>query len=117
MRRSYWFGLFIPFSAALFLMPAPSNAAVRMCNAVVSSEVVTAADEQSAKKLALDQWRAQAAKSGPGYDGWIVAAEKSLKCFKKENGTFECVAFGAPCVIQQNPNQRPVGRDRKGVGI
>ena len=117
MLRLNWFVLFIPFSAALFLMPAPSNAAVRMCNAVVSSEVVTAADEQSAKKLALDQWRAKAAKSGPGLDEWRLAAEKSLKCFKKDDGTFECVAFGAPCIIQQNPNQRPQGKDRKGVGI
>ncbi len=117
MAHSNWFLLISSVCPVTYLTLVPCQAAIRTCTAVVSSDVVVASDEQSAKKLALDQWRAQAAKSGPGYDGWIVAAEKSLKCFKKENGTFECVAFGAPCVIQQNPNQRPVGRDRKGVGI
>lgn len=111
MRCCHWF-LFLSI-----ICPSPSQAAIRTCTAVVSSDVVTAADEQAAKKEALDQWRAKAVKSGPGYDGWVVAAEKSLKCFKKDNGTFECVAFGAPCVIQQNPNQKPQGKDRKGVGI
>ncbi len=117
MNRFVWCPAFSILTLAPLAQIAPSLAAVRICNDVVASDVVTAADEQSAKKQALDQWKAKASKAGPGYDGWGVAAEKSLKCFKKDNGTFECVAFGAPCVIQQNPKQKPQGRDRKGVGI
>lgn len=99
--------------AATACASAPSNAAVRTCAQRVQSDVATAATELEAKKLALTQWRERAAKFGVGYDGWHVAAEKALKCFPK--GTqFECMAVATPCVIQQNPNQRPSGPDRKG---
>lgn len=100
-------------AAGAALAPYASDAAVRTCAQRLQSEVVTAPTELEGKKLALEQWRAQAAKLGPGYDGWHVAAEKALKCFPKDGG-FECMAVGTPCVIQQNPNQRPAGKDRKG---
>lgn len=92
---------------------APLRAAVRTCGPRIQSDVVTAETELEAKKLALAQWRLRAAKLGEGYEGWHVAAEKVLKCFPK-NGAFECLAVGFPCVIQQNPNQKPAGMDRKG---
>ena len=92
--------------------PSASSAAVRICGAQLQSDVVSAPTEFEAKKGALAQWREKAAKLGTGYDGWHIAAEKVLKCFPK-NGAFECVAVGNPCVIQQNPNQRPAGQDRK----
>lgn len=94
----------------------PSVAAVRVCQPIVSSEVTIAADELTAKKQAIDQWHGKAAKAGEGYV-WRLAASKSLKCFKREDGQHECVAFGAPCIIQQNPNQKPVGEDRKGQDL
>ena len=103
------------FAAACFATH-PSNAAIRECRPIVSSEVVAAPTELGAKKGALDQWRAKAEKLGPEFNSWVVAAEKSLQCFPKGQG-FECVAFGAPCVIQQNPNQKPVGKDRKGLPL
>ena len=53
---------------------------------------------------------------GAGFDAWRLAVEKALKCFPKDGG-FECVAFGQPCIIQQNPNRRPVGKDGKGVPL
>ena len=98
------------------ILTPPAAAAVRQCGPVVSSEVVTSANEQEARKGAVDQWRAKAAKLGPDFDNWILAATKNLKCFPKPGGTFECIAFGAPCVIEQNPNRR-TRRDQKGVGI
>ena len=104
-------------SAAAFLLPQDAMAAVRVCQAIVSSEIAVAPDELSAKKKALEQWQAKALKAGPGYNVWRLAAQKSLKCFKKAGGTFECVAFGAPCLIQQNPNQKPVGKGGKGVDL
>lgn len=91
----------------------PASAAVRTCAPRIQSDIVMAATEVEAKKRALEQWRARAAKLGPGFDGWHVAAEKVLKCFPKAGG-FECLAVGSPCVIQQNPKQKPAGRDRKG---
>ena len=94
----------------------PASAAIRQCGPVISSEVVTAANEQEARKGALVQWRAKAAKIGPDFGNWVVAGMKNLKCFPKAGGTFECVAFGAPCVIEQNPKRR-TRRDQKGVGI
>lgn len=93
-----------------------TSAAVRRCGPVISSDIVTEPNEQAARKGALDQWRAKAAKLGPDFDNWVVAGMKNLKCFPKPGGTFECVAFGAPCVIEQNPNRR-TRRDQKGVGI
>lgn len=98
-------------------MAAPRSAtvlaAIRVCHDVVASDIASDLDELTAKKKALDQWRAKAAAFGEGFDAWRVAANKALQCFQKD-GHFECVALGAPCLIQQNPNQRPAGKDRKG---
>ena len=103
------------FAAACFATE-PLKAAIRECGSIVSSDVVAAPTELAAKKGALDQWRAEAEKLGPEFNSWVVAAEKSLKCFPKGAG-FECVAFAAPCVIQQNPKQKPAGKDRKGLPL
>ena len=106
----------VAFGLAL-LFPSAATAAVRVCQPIVSSDIAIAADELAAKKKALDQWRERALKAGPGYDVWRLAAQKSLKCLKKDDGTHECVAFGAPCLIQQNPNQKPVGKGGKGLDL
>lgn len=94
-------------------MCSPLFAAVRTCGQRLQSDVIVAQTEMEGKKRALEQWRAQAAKLGPGYDGWHVAAGKALKCFPKDGG-FECMAVATPCIIQQNPKLRPSGPDRKG---
>ncbi len=109
-------GIAVAVAPAL-VSPHVATAAVRVCQPIVSSDIAIAPDELGAKKKALDQWREKALKAGPGYDIWRLAAQKSLKCFKKGDGTYECVAFGAPCLIQQNPNQKPVGKGGKGVDL
>lgn len=89
--------------AVLTSFAAPRcHAAVRKCAAVVSSEIATASTELDAKKKALDQWRVKALKLGQGFDSWRLAVDKSLKCFSK-GAAFECVAFGAPCIVDQTP--------------
>ena len=99
------------------VLPAPPlAAAVRVCQPIVSSEVVTAPTEKEAKTLALAEWRRKALARGENLDGWRLAINKALKCYPDPKG-FACVAFGAPCIIQQNPEQRPAGRDRKGVPL
>ncbi len=105
------------FAGLTIFQTGLSHAAVRVCQLVVSSEIAIAPDELGAKKKALDQWREKALKAGPGYDVWRLAAQKSLKCFKKDDGTHECVAFGAPCLIRQNPNQKPLGKGGKGLDL
>lgn len=115
MRQHANAGLF--FAAAVLAVAITSapdaQSAVRTCGPRLQSDVVFAHTQQDAKKLALDQWRSRAAKFAEGYGGWHVAAGKVLKCFPKGAG-FECIAVGFPCVIQQNPNQKPAGQDRKG---
>ena len=93
--------------------PTEARAAVRKCTSVVSSAVTTAATEQAAKKKALEQWRAEALKQGDGWDSWRLAYDKALKCFPKDNA-FECVALGAPCIVDQTPRSPPKA---KGSGI
>ena len=108
----------LPFAvlATISIGVAPAGAAVRICHGNVSSEIVTAPTELEAKKKAISEWQAKAAKFGAGLDVWRLAAEKALKCFPKD-GVFECVAFGHPCIIEQNPNRRPVGKDGKGAPL
>ena len=98
------------------VMPGQSFGAVRVCHKMVSSDVVSAPTELEAKKLAMAQWQDKATAAGANFDVWRLAAQKALKCFPKGAG-FACVALGAPCIIQQNPNQRPVGTNRKGAPL
>lgn len=102
--------------ALLSLAGPKAEAAVRICGPRIDSGITTAANELEAKKAALAAWRKKAAVLGEGYDGWHVAAGKVLKCFAK-NGTFSCMAVGNPCVIQQNPQQKPAGPERKGIPL
>lgn len=98
------------------LSSGPLAAAVRVCHPIVSSEIVTAPTEAQAKTRALAEWRRKALLQGDNLDSWRLAINKALKCYPDPKG-FSCVAFGAPCIIQQNPAQHPVGRDRKGVPL
>jgi len=102
-----------PAAIAFGLWPFTAAAAVRVCYPSISSEVMSAATELEAKKLALLQWQEKASKYGPAMDAWRLAADKALKCYPGPKG-FDCVAIGEPCIIQNNPNQVPVGTDRKG---
>lgn len=77
-------------------------AAVRKCAPTITSDIATAPTEIEAKKKALKQWRTAAVKRGEGFDSWRLAVGKTLKCFPASSG-FECIAHGAPCIIDQTP--------------
>lgn len=107
-----------PLAGLLVLTASPqaSHAAVRVCAPSISSGILSAASELEAKKAAMEQWRREAAALGEGMDRWQLAANRVLKCFPK-GGMFECMAIASPCVIQQNPQQQPAGKDRKGLPL
>jgi hypothetical protein len=102
----FWVGLVCSAVVATAYAPTPAASAVRRCGAVVSSEIVMRKSDFAARKQAMDEWHAKARKYGQSFDSWRIAAWKSLKCFERKGGRFECVAFGAPCIIQQNPNAK-----------
>lgn len=104
----------VPLAVLLVTLIAPdARAAVRKCAGAITSDIATASTEFEAKKKAMDQWRAGASKLGEGFDSWRLAAGKTLKCFPVAGG-FDCIAHGAPCIIDQTPRSPPQG---KGTGI
>jgi hypothetical protein len=105
----------VMFAATTF----PAYAAVRECRDIISSEIASAPTELNAKMKALEQWQVKALKLGPGFDAWRLAYDKSLQCFPK-GSSFECVAIGRPCMINQapGPNLKPMlPIQPKGTGI
>lgn len=90
-------------------------AAVRLCEPVISSGLVTAPTELEAKKIALDAWKAKALQHGEPYSSWRLAADKLLQCLPHKNGGFECLAKGAPCTIEQAPDRRELREKRLGT--
>ena len=97
----------IPLSAVLIALLATSaTAAVRKCSATVSGDIASAPTALEAKKKALSQWRVQALQAGLGFDSWRLADGRALKCSQKASG-YECVAVGAPCIIDQSPATPP----------
>jgi putative component of membrane protein insertase Oxa1/YidC/SpoIIIJ protein YidD len=86
--------------------------AVRLCEPVVSSGLVSAPTELEAKKAALDAWKAKALQHGEPYASWRLAGDRLLECLPHKNGGFECLAKGAPCTIEQAPDRRENRRNR-----
>lgn len=93
----------------------PAAAAVRLCEPVISSDLVTAPTELEAKKIALQAWKAKALQHGEPYSSWRLAADKLLQCLPHKNGGFECLARGAPCTIEQAPDRRELREKRFGT--
>jgi hypothetical protein len=102
--------------AVLAMLPAawqaPASAAVRLCEASVSSGQVIADKEMDARKGALDAWKAKARQHGEGYASWRLAGDKFLECLPRNEGGFECIAKGAPCTIEQAPDRRELRKNR-----
>ena len=94
----------------------PSQAAVRKCAEVISSDIMFAATELEAKKKAMEQWHAKVAKLGIGFGAWRISDGRQLKCFPKPGG-FECVAFASPCMVDQTPKTPITQPGDKGQGI
>ncbi|HEX2840271.1 hypothetical protein [Hyphomicrobium sp.] len=94
---------------------APAKAAVRICEAPVSSGPVIGSTEQEARKKALDSWKFKALQHGEPYGSWRLAADKLFTCLPRKEGGFECLARGNPCTIEQAPARRELRQKRLGV--
>lgn len=101
--------------AAFVMAAGEASAAVRLCEAPVSSGIVTGTSEDTAKASALAIWKSKALKHGEGYDSWRLATEKTLKCLPRGDRMFECIASAAPCIIEQAPDRRHLREKRMGI--
>jgi hypothetical protein len=95
--------------------PGAALAAVRLCEAPVSSGPVTGSDEQTARAAALALWKSKALEHGEPYSGWRIAADKLLKCLPRSGGGYECLATARPCTIDQAPDRRELRKNRIGI--
>ncbi|MEQ1712317.1 MAG: hypothetical protein ABL908_13070 [Hyphomicrobium sp.] len=95
--------------ALLALMAAtlPSEAAVRICQAPVSSGIASDVVEAKARAKALLAWTAKARTAGTSAPNWRIAGQKILRCARVANGNFDCLAFAQPCTISQVPRPGP----------
>lgn len=91
------------YAGGVFLAAASAEAAVRSCKPLVIGAAREAADELTAKKLALESWLGLAQQSGAGYTRWQLAERRALNCRRLQAGGFQCQAAGAPCTILQAP--------------
>ncbi|HYD15092.1 MAG TPA: hypothetical protein VEA77_01695 [Hyphomicrobium sp.] len=94
---------------------APAKAAVRLCEAPLSSGQITADTELDARKGALEAWKAKALEHGEGYTSWRLAVDKFLQCLPRKEGGFECMARATPCTIEQAPDRRELRQKRLGI--
>ncbi len=89
-------------TVALALGAAPSSAAMKLCRAFVTSDLVGGPTEKVAKKRALESWTAKA-RAMEENASWHVAAQKTLTCAQAADKSFQCLARGYPCTIRQAP--------------
>ena len=108
--------------AAVALLVAPvaafdggAIAAVRLCEAPVSSGLVSGATEVAARTAALALWRSKALAHGEPYASWRIASDKLLKCLPTDGGGYECLATAKPCTIEQAPARRELRQKRLGI--
>lgn len=90
-----------------FVLSAPVQAAVRICQAPVSSGLASDPVEARARAKALVAWVAKARAAGTRSPSWRIAAQKQLHCVKVATGNYDCVAFAQPCTISQTPRPSP----------
>lgn len=103
--------------AALCLSALHADAAVRNCQAGVTSEITQASTEILGKQRALLSWTTKAFTLGAAYASWRLADKKVLACKKgKATGqSFSCIAYAVPCTILQNPGLQNPGLQNPGV--
>lgn len=103
----------IAVAAAAICTTAGAEAAVRQCRQPVTSEIVTSPTEEAGKQQALRSWGEKVRRlHGEPYVGWRVATRKVLGCRPSKDGPaagLQCVAFAAPCRIEQVPGTPPRG--------
>lgn len=101
--------------ACLLALQDRASAAVRLCEASVTSGVVVGTNEETARAAALAMWKSKALAHGEAYASWRIAAEKLLKCLPRDGGGYECIAAARPCTIEQAPDRRDLRKNRIGI--
>jgi hypothetical protein len=74
----------------------------------ITSDIVPARSEPLGKRLALASWVSKARqRHGDAFVNWRLANRKVLACVpsKTPGSALECVAYGAPCRIEQVPSK------------
>jgi hypothetical protein len=97
------------------VLAGSSHAAVRLCEAPVSSGLVMGSNEQAARAAALALWTSKALEHGEPYGNWRIAVDKLLKCLPRDGGGYECLASARPCTIEQAPDRRELRKNRIGI--
>jgi hypothetical protein len=106
---------FAALLAAAGALAGDAAGAVRLCEAAVSSGIVTGSNEETARAGALAVWKSKARAHGEPYASWRIAAEKILRCLPKGSGGYECLASARPCTIEQAPDRRENRKNRIGI--
>ncbi len=95
-------------AGVLCLGIAPATAAVNECLDELAGEQAEAKTEVEPKRLALQDWLAQAKAIGPGYTRWQLAHNRRIDCQRPTPGVFpgmfRCQAIALPCMIKQVPS-------------
>jgi hypothetical protein len=94
---------------------APASAAVRLCEATISTGPVRGPNEDTARAAAIAIWKSKALDHGEPYGSWRIAAEKIFECLPRKDGGFECLASARPCTIEQAPDRRENRKNRIGT--
>ena len=79
----------------------PAQAAVGLCDRIISSGPQTAASETEAKRAAIAVWRVLAERVGPQFGRWQIAWCRRLTCERADSGGVRCEAVGGPCRVEQ----------------
>lgn len=94
---------------------APASAAVRLCEAAISTGPVRGPNEDTARAAAIAIWKSKALEYGEPYASWRIAAEKIFECLPRKDGGVECLASARPCTIEQAPDRRENRKNRIGT--
>ena len=111
VRRRATGRIFLLAAAVLQVGSVPAKSAVRVCGEPVIG-LGSGDTEATAKKRALDDWKAKAANAGAGYTNWRLAARRVLECRPENSGRTACAARATPCTIEQAPATRELRQKR-----
>ena len=96
-------------TTALLAGACPADAAVRVCRQPVTSGLATDKTQARAQKRAIADWTNKSKAAGVSNPSWRIAAGKVLKCVQPKIGTYQCIAYAAPCTVSQVPAKRKRG--------
>lgn len=103
-------------AAVLAWPPAGASAAVRVCQAPVSSGIASDQVETRARAKAIASWTEKARMAGQRAPSWRIAAQKVLRCARIAKGQYDCVALAQPCSISPKAPSRPAPPGGQGKG-